>query len=155
MKKGHTFVLFGSTSSSENTDHWSTSSFLFWLNIIRKTAHKKYTERSYLCAIWVYNIKYKGIHIRNTDTNNGPRLLILIYELFCLRIFCVYPLTALLGRPVQKYFFIFVQNNLMVAYVHIKYSTYQFSEESKGGGVESNPPPPVLAIPQRAWSWEG
>ena len=26
------------------------------------------------------------------------------------------------------------QQNLMVAYVHIEYSTYQFSEESKGGG---------------------
>ena len=28
----------------------------------------------------------------------------------------------------------------MVAYVHIEYSTYQFSEESKGG-MESTPPP--------------
>ena len=28
----------------------------------------------------------------------------------------------------------------MVAYVHIEYSTHQFSEESKGGGVESTPP---------------
>ena len=28
----------------------------------------------------------------------------------------------------------------MVAYVHIEYSTHQFSEESKGG-VESTPPP--------------
>ena len=28
----------------------------------------------------------------------------------------------------------------MVAYVHIEYSTQQFSEESKGGGW--NPPPP-------------
>ena len=27
----------------------------------------------------------------------------------------------------------------MVAYVHIEYSTYQFSEESKGGGI--HPPP--------------
>ena len=27
----------------------------------------------------------------------------------------------------------------MVAYVHIEYSTYQFSEESKGGWLESNP----------------
>ena len=31
------------------------------------------------------------------------------------------------------------QKNLMVAYVHIEYSTYQFSEESQGGW---NPPPP-------------
>ena len=31
----------------------------------------------------------------------------------------------------------------MVAYVHIEYSTYQFSEESKGGGgLESIPLPP-------------
>ena len=29
----------------------------------------------------------------------------------------------------------------MVAYVHIEYSTYQFSEISKGGGVESTPGP--------------
>ena len=29
----------------------------------------------------------------------------------------------------------------MVAYVHIEYSTYQLSEESKGRGMESNPPP--------------
>ena len=28
----------------------------------------------------------------------------------------------------------------MVAYVHIEYSTYQFSQESKGGG--GIPPPP-------------
>ena len=28
----------------------------------------------------------------------------------------------------------------MVAYVNIEYSAYQFSEESKGGGVESIPP---------------
>ena len=27
----------------------------------------------------------------------------------------------------------------MVAYVHIQYSTYQFSEESKGGGIHSPP----------------
>ena len=38
----------------------------------------------------------------------------------------------------------FFKNNLMVAYVHIEYSTHQFSEKSKGGGVESIPPrPPV------------
>ena len=30
----------------------------------------------------------------------------------------------------------------MVAYVHIEYSTHQFSEESKGGGGGGNPPPP-------------
>ena len=29
----------------------------------------------------------------------------------------------------------------MVAYVHIEYSTYQFSEESKGGGDRTGPPP--------------
>ena len=29
----------------------------------------------------------------------------------------------------------------MVAYVHKEYSTYQFSEDSKGG-MESTPPPP-------------
>ena len=29
----------------------------------------------------------------------------------------------------------------MVAYVHIEYSTYQFSEESKGGGWNPTPPP--------------
>ena len=28
----------------------------------------------------------------------------------------------------------FFKKNVMVAYVHIEYSTYQFSEESKGGG---------------------
>ena len=34
--------------------------------------------------------------------------------------------------------------------VHIEYSTYQFSEESKGGG--RNPPPSlVLAVPKKAW----
>ena len=44
----------------------------------------------------------------------------------------------------------------MVAYVHIEYSTYQFSEESKGGGVESIPHlPPVFTVPKKAWSWEG
>ena len=32
----------------------------------------------------------------------------------------------------------------MAAYVHIKYSTYQFSEESKGGGGESTLPPRFL-----------
>ena len=30
----------------------------------------------------------------------------------------------------------------MVAYVHIEYSTYQFSEESKGGGIHLPPPGP-------------
>ena len=34
------------------------------------------------------------------------------------------------------------RKNWMVAYVHIEYSSYQFSEESKGGGVESILPPP-------------
>ena len=34
------------------------------------------------------------------------------------------------------------QTNLMVAYVHIEYSTYQFSEESKGGGGIHPPPGP-------------
>ena len=33
----------------------------------------------------------------------------------------------------------FFNKNLMVAYVHIEYSTYQFSEESKG-------------VPKKAWS---
>ena len=37
----------------------------------------------------------------------------------------------------------FFQKNLMVAYVHIEYSTYQFSEESKGE-VEFTPPPRPL-----------
>ena len=32
-----------------------------------------------------------------------------------------------------------LSKNLMVAYVHIEYSTHQFSEESKGGGGESIP----------------
>ena len=36
----------------------------------------------------------------------------------------------------------FVQKMLMVAYVHIEYATYQFSEESKGGGLDSPPPRP-------------
>ena len=36
----------------------------------------------------------------------------------------------------------------MVAYVvHIEYYTYQFPEESKGGG--STNPPPVLAVPKK------
>ena len=36
------------------------------------------------------------------------------------------------------------KKNLMVAYVHIEYSTYQFSEESKGGGGgESTPLRPL------------
>ena len=34
----------------------------------------------------------------------------------------------------------------MVAYVNKEYSTYQFSEESKGGGIH---PPPVLAVPKK------
>ena len=42
----------------------------------------------------------------------------------------------------------------MVAYVHIEYSTYQFSEESKGGGGGGIHPPPVIAAPKKAWSWE-
>ena len=33
-----------------------------------------------------------------------------------------------------------VKKNLMVAYVHIEYSTYQFSEESKGVGILHPPP---------------
>ena len=37
---------------------------------------------------------------------------------------------------------IFSKKNLMVAYVHIECSTYQFSEESKGGAV--------LAVPTKA-----
>ena len=45
-----------------------------------------------------------------------------------------------------------IQKNLMVAYVHIEYFSYQFSEESKGGGIH---PPPVLTVPKNAWSWEG
>ena len=44
----------------------------------------------------------------------------------------------------------FFQQNLMVAYVHVEYSTYQVSEESKGVRVESTPP--VLAVPRNAWS---
>ena len=32
----------------------------------------------------------------------------------------------------------------MVAYVHIEYSTYQFSEESKGEGGGIHPPPRSL-----------
>ena len=36
----------------------------------------------------------------------------------------------------------------MVAYVHIEYSTCQFSEESKGGGG-IHPPPPVLTVPKK------
>ena len=39
-----------------------------------------------------------------------------------------------------------------VAYVHIDYSTYQFSEESKGGGGAGWNPPPVLAVPKKAGS---
>ena len=31
---------------------------------------------------------------------------------------------------------------LMLAYVHIEYSTYQFSEESKGDGIRAPPPLP-------------
>ena len=47
----------------------------------------------------------------------------------------------------------FVQKNVMGAYVHIEYSTYQSSEESKGGW---NPTlPPVLAVQKKAWYWEG
>ena len=38
----------------------------------------------------------------------------------------------------KKYF----KKNLIVAYVHMEYSTYQFPEESKGGGIPP-PPPPV------------
>ena len=38
---------------------------------------------------------------------------------------------------------------LMVAYVHIKYSTYQFSEESQGGGMESTPPRPCSTEKKR------
>ena len=37
---------------------------------------------------------------------------------------------------------------LMVAYVHIGYSTHQFSEESKGGGG-GNPPPPSQSLRYR------
>ena len=37
--------------------------------------------------------------------------------------------------------------HLMVAFVHTLYSTYQFSEESKGGG--GNPSPPVLVVPKK------
>ena len=39
-------------------------------------------------------------------------------------------------------------SNLIVAYAYIEYSTYQFSEKSKGGGVESKHPlpTPVLAV---------
>ena len=33
----------------------------------------------------------------------------------------------------------FSNKKLMVAYVHIEYSTYQFSEESEGGGIHSHP----------------
>ena len=65
---------------------------------------------------------------------------------------CLYPFTALLGHPVQKYFVMFRFNKKksfyklkfvqkMVAYVRIEYSTYQFSEESKGGWT---PPPSYL-----------
>ena len=46
---------------------------------------------------------------------------------------------------------IFTKKNLMVAYVHIEYSTHQFSEESKGGWTPP-PSPPVLAVPKKAWS---
>ena len=35
----------------------------------------------------------------------------------------------------------FVQKNLMVAHVHIVYSTYQFSEKSKGVWTVESPPP--------------
>ena len=33
----------------------------------------------------------------------------------------------------------FVHKNLSVAYVHIEYSTYQISEETKGGGGNHRP----------------
>ena len=35
---------------------------------------------------------------------------------------------------------IFFKKNLMVAYVHVEYSTCQLSEKSRGGGAESTPP---------------
>ena len=34
----------------------------------------------------------------------------------------------------------------MVAYVHIEYSTYQFSEESKEGGWNPTPPRPEKSV---------
>ena len=67
---------------------------------------------------------------------------ILVFEIFekgqILR-----PFTGL--APSKLIFFL----NLIVEYVHIEYSTYQFSEESKGGW---NPTSPVLAVPKKAWS---
>ena len=47
-------------------------------------------------------------------------------------------------KPFSDLKFNFFQKLLMVVYVHIQYSTYQFSGESKGGGrrIPTSPPGP-------------